>query len=175
MHDVDLGTAIWGVTKAMSQFRHLSENVRQIVILVVGTHFGAAYEIYAHSAVARVTGMSENQLAMITAGHRPPDLSEEEETAYNVATALLSGGVLPESLYQRAFGRFGQTGVKELIYLVGHYCFVSMTLNGGRSSVGRATIPRRLGLKKGMPAGDPIRSYPPIAMSASLRAVRLKR
>jgi 4-carboxymuconolactone decarboxylase len=25
---------------------------------------------------------------------------------------------------------FGQSGVSELIYLVGHYCFVSVTLNG---------------------------------------------
>ena len=25
---------------------------------------------------------------------------------------------------------FGHLGVEELIYLVGHYCFVSMTLNG---------------------------------------------
>jgi hypothetical protein len=32
-----------------------------------------------------------------------------------------------------ALGLFGQPGVSELIYLVylvGHYCFVSMTLNG---------------------------------------------
>jgi hypothetical protein len=61
LHEVELGSAIWGVTKAMSRFRHLPENVRQIVILVVGTHFGAAYEIYAHSAVARAAGISENQ------------------------------------------------------------------------------------------------------------------
>ena len=130
LHEVDLGSAIWGVTKAMSRFRHLPENVRQIVILVVGTHFGAAYEIYAHSAVARAAGISENQLTMITAGSRPSDLSGEEKTAYDIATSLLSGGVLSESAYEHALGLFGQPGVSELIYLVGHYCFVSMTLNG---------------------------------------------
>jgi 4-carboxymuconolactone decarboxylase len=63
-------------------------------------------------------------------GFRPSDLSEEEKTAYDIATALLSGGVLSESAYQLALGLFGQPGVSELIYLVGHYCFVSMTLNG---------------------------------------------
>jgi hypothetical protein len=67
---------------------------------------------------------------MITAGSRPLDLSEEEKTAYDIATSLLGGGVLSESAYQRALGLFGQPGVSELIYLVGHYCFVSITLNG---------------------------------------------
>ncbi len=50
--------------------------------------------------------------------------------AYDVAADLLNGGVLSEAAYQRAIGLFGQLGVEELIYLVGHYCFVSMTLNG---------------------------------------------
>jgi 4-carboxymuconolactone decarboxylase len=130
LHEPELGTAIWGVTKAMTRFRHLPEVSRQIVILVVGAHFRAAYEIYAHSAVARAAGISEAQIATITSGRRPLDLSEEAQTAYDVAGALLNGGVLTAPAYQRAIDLFGQPGVNELIYLVGHYCFVSITLNG---------------------------------------------
>ena len=130
LHEPKLGTAIWSVTKAMTRFRHLPEVSRQIVILVVGTRFRAAYEIYAHSAVARSAGVTEDQIATITAGKRPADLSEEAQVAYDVAADLLNGGVLAEAAYQRAIGLFGQLGVEELIYLVGHYCFVSMTLNG---------------------------------------------
>jgi 4-carboxymuconolactone decarboxylase len=51
LHDPKLGTAIWSVTKAMTRFRHLPEVSRQIVILVDGTRFRAAYEIHAHSSV----------------------------------------------------------------------------------------------------------------------------
>jgi len=130
LHEPELGTAIWGVTKAMTRFRYLPEVSRQIVILVVGTHFRADYEIYAHSAVARVAGISEQQIKTIIAGKRPSDLSDEAETAYDAAAALLKGGVLAASAYQRAVDMFGQHGVNELIYLVGHYCFVSITLNG---------------------------------------------
>jgi 4-carboxymuconolactone decarboxylase len=130
LHDPELGTAIWGVTKAMTRFKYLPEASRQIVILVVGSHFGAAYEIYAHSAVARAAGISDEQLASITAGRRPIDLSKEAETAYDMAVSLLRGGVLDPSSYERAMDMFGQAGVTELIYLVGHYCFVSITLNG---------------------------------------------
>ena len=42
LNDPKLGTAIWGVTKAMTRFRHLPEVSRQIVILVVGTSVLAA-------------------------------------------------------------------------------------------------------------------------------------
>jgi 4-carboxymuconolactone decarboxylase len=130
LHEPELGAAIWEVTKAMTHFKHLPEIARQVVILVVGSRFRAAYEIYAHSVVARTAGITEEQLAAIVAGRKPADLSDETETAYNAATSLLEGGVLATSIYEKALGLFGQHGVNELIYLVGHYCFVSMTLNG---------------------------------------------
>jgi 4-carboxymuconolactone decarboxylase len=56
LHEPELGAAIWGVTKAMTRFKDLPEPVRQIVILVVGSRFKAAYEIYAHSVVAKKRG-----------------------------------------------------------------------------------------------------------------------
>jgi 4-carboxymuconolactone decarboxylase len=51
-------------------------------------------------------------------------------SAYSIATALSSGGVLTESACQHVLDLIGQPGVSELIYLVGHCCFVPMTLNG---------------------------------------------
>jgi 4-carboxymuconolactone decarboxylase len=138
LHEPELGTAIWEVTKAMTRFKHLPEITRQVVILVVGSRFRAAYEIYAHSAVARTAGMTEEQLAAIAAGRKPEGLSDETETAYDAATSLLDGGVLAASVYEKALGLFGQHGINELIYLVGHYCFVSMTLNGFDISVPKA-------------------------------------
>jgi 4-carboxymuconolactone decarboxylase len=40
----------------------LSERVRQVVILAVGATWGADYELYAHSAVARNAGISEDAI-----------------------------------------------------------------------------------------------------------------
>jgi 4-carboxymuconolactone decarboxylase len=131
LHDPELGQAFWTVTQAMTKARRIPDPARQIAILVVGARLGAAYEIYAHEAVARLTHkMSTKRLATLIAGNRPDDLNDEEGTAYDVAHALLKGGALPEPVYQRALEVFGQPGVNELIYLVGHYCFVSVTLNG---------------------------------------------
>jgi 4-carboxymuconolactone decarboxylase len=131
LHQPEVGTAFWTVTKAMTAFKVLPDAVRQVAILAVGARFGAAYEIYAHGAVARARhGMGDGRLATLAAGERPADLTEAEAAAFDVARALTAGGVLPEPTYRRALALFGQAGTSELIYLIGHYCFVSMTLNG---------------------------------------------
>jgi hypothetical protein len=50
--------------------------------------------------------------------------------AYDVASALVDHGVLPELTCRQAVQTFGEQGAAELIYLVGLYCLVSVTLNG---------------------------------------------
>lgn len=130
LHQPEVGAAIWGTTKAMTEFRHLPEDVRQIAILVVGTRFQAAYEIYAHSVVAKKAGLNDGFVIALLEGERPSNMTDAQEAAYEVAHTLTIGGVLPEALFRRALALFGEKGANELIYLVGHYCFVSVTLNG---------------------------------------------
>ena len=101
-----------------------------MAILVTDAKFRAAYEIYAHVMVAERRGLSDDKLATIVAGQRPTDLAREEAIAYDVASALVDRGVLPELTYHLAVQTFAQHGAAELIYLVGLYCLVSVTLNG---------------------------------------------
>ncbi len=130
LHEPAIGKAIWNLTLAMTANASLPDNVRQIAILVVGARFDAAYEIYAHIAVAEREGMSAERLATLVADVKPADLSKEESIAYDLAYALSRGGTLPEPIYKLALSVFGQHGVNELIYLVGLYAMVSTTLNG---------------------------------------------
>jgi 4-carboxymuconolactone decarboxylase len=102
----------------------------EIAILVTGAKFRAAYEIYAHVLVAELGGLPDDKLATIVAGQRPSYLTPEEAVAYDVASALVSGGVLPELTYRQSVRAFGEEGTAEIISLVGLYCMVSVTLNG---------------------------------------------
>jgi alkylhydroperoxidase family enzyme len=130
LHSPAIGKAIWDLTLAMTANAVLSDNVRQIAILVVGAHYKAAYELYAHVAVAEKEGMSSERLNALVAGLKPDDLSKEENIAFDFSYALARGGILPEPLYRQAVTTFGQQGASELIYLVGLYALVSTTLNG---------------------------------------------
>jgi len=130
LHEPAIGKAIWELTLAMTAQATLPDNVRQIVILVVGARFDAAYELYAHIAVAEKEGMPSERLATITADLKPADLSPPESIAFDLAFALVRGGTLPEPIYALARRTFGQQALNEMIYLVGLYSLVSTTLNG---------------------------------------------
>jgi 4-carboxymuconolactone decarboxylase len=80
--------------------------------------------------LAERRGLSDEKIATVVAGQRPSDLARDEVIAYDVASALVGHGVLPELTYRQAVKAFGEHGAAELIYLVGLYCLVSVTLNG---------------------------------------------
>jgi 4-carboxymuconolactone decarboxylase len=130
LHFPKFGQPVWELVKSLSTRPRLSRPVREIAILVTGAHFHSAYEIYAHVLVAELRGVTDDKIATIIAGQRPSDLTREEAVAYDLASALVSGGVLPELTYQQAIDLFGEEETAEFIYLVGLYCMVSVTLNG---------------------------------------------
>ena len=96
---------------------------------MVGAHYKAAYELYAHAATAADEGMDPAKVATLAAGGRPVDLTPEEASAYEVASALVAGGVLPGATYRAARDRLGQGAFNELVQWVGLYAQVSLTLN----------------------------------------------
>jgi hypothetical protein len=124
------GGPVWELVKALSAAPTLPKPVREVAILVTGAHFRSAYEIYAHVLVAELRQISDQKIATIIAGQRPPDLTRDEAIAYDVASALVSGGVLPALTYKQAVDAWGEDSAAEFIYLVGLYCMVSVTLNG---------------------------------------------
>jgi 4-carboxymuconolactone decarboxylase len=129
------GGPVWELVKALSTSPTLPRAIREIAILVTGAKFRAAYEIYAHVLVAELRGLPDDKIATIVAGQRPSDLTRQEAIAYDVASALVSGGVLPELTYRQVIATFGEEGTAEFINLVGLYCMVSVTLNGFDVSV----------------------------------------
>jgi 4-carboxymuconolactone decarboxylase len=124
------GGPVWEYTKAMANSPKLPKPVREIAILVTGTKFHAAYELYAHILVAELRGLSDEKITTIISGNRPSDLSEEEAIAFDLASSLVTGSTLPALTYHRAVAAFGEDGTAEFIYLVGLYCSVSVLLNG---------------------------------------------
>jgi hypothetical protein len=81
LHEARIGKPIWELTKALSEQSKLPDPARQIAILVTGAHFRAAYEIYAHVAIAEHDKLPDAKLATIVAGQRPPDLTRDEAIA----------------------------------------------------------------------------------------------
>src|SRR6202022_2463943 len=120
----EFGGPVWELVKALSTSPTLPKPVREIAILVTGAKFHSAYEIYAHVLVAELRGLPDDKIATIVAGQRPNDLTREEAVAYDVASALVAGGVLPALTYQQSLVVFGEEGTAEFLNLVGLYRMV---------------------------------------------------
>jgi 4-carboxymuconolactone decarboxylase len=129
LREPQFGKPVWELVKAIASNPTLPPAVREVAILVTGSHFRSGYELYAHVLVAEQRGLSDEKLATIVAGQRPIDLTRQEAVAYDFAAALVNGGVLPELTYKAAVEQFGAHGAAELSYLIGVYCMVSVTLN----------------------------------------------
>ena len=135
LHFPQFGQAAWDYTKALVAGSTLPRAAHEVAILVTGARFNSRYELYAHEHVAANSGLSDAKIAAIAAGQRPADLSLEEAAAYDMASALVRGGAVPETTFQAARRMFGEAGTAELVFLVGGYCLVSVMLNAYDVSV----------------------------------------
>jgi 4-carboxymuconolactone decarboxylase len=129
LHFPQFGKPAWAFNRAMWEHSVLPAAIHQLVILVTAAKFGARYEIYGHEYFAQRAGLAEPKIATIAAGERPADLTHDEGVAYDMAAALNRGGPLPESTYRAVLTAFGEQALAEIVFLVGCFSMVGVTLN----------------------------------------------
>ena len=124
-----LGTAIWNLFTVLAESTALPSLAREVVILATGAHYSCLYELYSHEAVALRKGLSESKIETIAAGQRPNDLTREEALAYDVASILNRGALIPQSTYNAAVKTFGEQGMAEMVTTIGCYTTICVLLN----------------------------------------------
>lgn len=124
------GIPALGLIRALDTYMTLSGKVREVVILTVGSTFGARFELFAHEIMAKHFGFSDSAVASLASGIAPTDLNSEESVAYKIACVLAKGAIIPDSLFKIAIEVFGEEGTAELIFLTGAYALLAMILNG---------------------------------------------
>jgi 4-carboxymuconolactone decarboxylase len=129
LHFPAFGVPALFLQRAVAAAAPLVPVVREVAILTVGAAYGARYLLYAHEQTADEVGLAAAQIATLAAGGRPSGLSDEQAVAHDVAKALTSGRILPDSTYDRATQLLGPDGVGELVFLIGSYCLIAMVLN----------------------------------------------
>lgn len=106
----------------------LPENVKEVAICTVGAFYRAKFEFAAHRRLALRAGVSESAIDQLRAG-KPPTLEGDEALAHAFTDQMLRQHRPEQTTYERVFDRFGETGLIELVSLIGYYCLISHTLN----------------------------------------------
>jgi len=130
LHYPQFGIPALSFLRTLDMRATLDKRVREVAILTVGAAFGARFELYAHEIMAAAFGLSADIIASLAAGGHPYGLNEQETIAHNIAYALVTGHIVPDSTYKHAVQVLGQDGVAELFFLISGYCLIAMILNG---------------------------------------------
>jgi 4-carboxymuconolactone decarboxylase len=125
----------------------LGPRLNEMVILITAREWTQQYEWNAHQPSALKAGLRREIADAIAEGHRPTDMAEDEEIAYDMATEILRQKRVSDPTYRRALAKFGEQGVIDLLGVVGYYNFLAIVMNAMRT---------------GMPEGvsEPLKRYP---------------
>ena len=104
---------------------HLSE----LAILVTGRFWGAEFEWYAHKKIGLEAGLDPVLVEAIRTRQAPNFTTDAERIVYEFATQLHRDHRVGDTTYAAAMAEFGETGVVDLVGVLGYYTLISMTLN----------------------------------------------
>jgi 4-carboxymuconolactone decarboxylase len=122
-----LGHALQAVGSAVRYQTALPDRAREIAILVVAVHWDSDFEWYAHEAIGRHVGLTDDELSAIRSG--ADDVLPEAERLLARTTRLLAAdGDLDDAAYGEAVALLGEAGLFELLTLVGYYATLALQL-----------------------------------------------
>ncbi len=101
----------------------------ELAILATARHWSAEYEWFVHKAEALKTGLEPEIIAAIARGARPEFPDPADAVVYDFARSVHEKHFVAPELYQRAVELLGESGVVELVGIIGYYALVAMTLN----------------------------------------------
>lgn len=122
-----LGLALQDVGAAIRYETSLSDRMREIAILVVSQHWNSDFERYAHEAIGRHIGLTDDELTAI----RELDydgLDADDRLIARTASRLAVDGDLDDREYAETLAVLGEPGLFELSTLVGYYAALALQL-----------------------------------------------
>lgn len=131
-----VGSALEHFGDAMRFACTIAPRWREIAILTVGTYWGSSYERYAHEAVARQVGLSDEEIRMIRLGRELQLMDDKETLVAQLSWAMLEHrGTVEDELYLLAKSLLGEVALFEITVLVGYYSMLALQLEVFRVSV----------------------------------------
>ena len=124
-----LGEAAQRLGETVRFESNLPPQLRELAILIVAAKWKAQYEWWAHERIAKQEGLDERIIKSVKAKTIPDFSNPTAAVVYNFTHELINEHRVSDHLYHKAVDLLGETGVTELVILLGYYTLVSMTLN----------------------------------------------
>ncbi len=107
----------------------LDKRLFELMTLVVIRHWSAQFAWWAHSRRSKELGIAPEIVDAI-AHHQPPKITrEDEKLVFDVTTEIMTKQKLSDATYARAKAMLGEGVLIELIFAIGFYNMVGITLS----------------------------------------------
>lgn len=107
----------------------LPPRLSELAICMTGAFWKANYEWFAHAPMANKAGIDPAAIEAIRTGGTPKFTKSDEQAVHDFTRELLTTRRVAAATFERAKKELGETGVIDLVGIVGYYGLVSVTLN----------------------------------------------
>jgi 4-carboxymuconolactone decarboxylase len=128
LHSAELASRAQELGAFCRYHTSLPRRLSELAILITGAHWKAGFEWFVHAPAGIAAGLDPAAVEAIRTG-KMPSLAEPDEAAlYEFTCELLESRRVSDTTYRRAVSELGNTGVVELIGILGYYTLISMTI-----------------------------------------------
>jgi len=133
-HAAKLGEHLrWGTS--------LPDRLSELAIITTAKFWRAQYEWYAHAPLAEKAGVPSDAVEAIRSGKTPSFEQPDEALVYGICTELFKTQRLSDARFKEAVATLGETGLTEVIAIIGYYTLIGNTLNVFQVAVPEGTTP----------------------------------
>jgi 4-carboxymuconolactone decarboxylase len=133
-HAAKLGEHLrWGTS--------LPDRLSELAIITTAKFWRAQYEWYAHAPLAEKAGVPSDAVEAIRSGETPSFKQRDEALVYRICTELFKTQRLSDASFKEAVATLGETGLTEVIAIIGYYTLIGNTLNVFQVAVPEGTTP----------------------------------
>lgn len=110
-------------------YTSLPPRLKEFAILCTAQHWKAQYEWHAHAPMAATDGVKTKAIHDLKAGRPAKSAAKDEMAIYQFVEELYAKRRVSNAAYARVHKIIGDSGMVELVGILGYYALVSMTLN----------------------------------------------
>jgi alkylhydroperoxidase family enzyme len=106
-------------------------DLRELALQTLNTHFKCDFSFESHVEMAKAAGVTTEMQAAIPQWRTSPLFDDEQRLVIEYTYATVTGDV-PDELFARVAGRYGEKGAIEFTTVVATFSFWAMLINAAR-------------------------------------------
>lgn len=111
----------------------LDRKINEMAALIAARSWSQQFIWDVHILQALDAGLKPDIAQAIAEGRRPAGMAEDEEILWDFCAELLATKGLSDPTYERAVAGFGESGVIDILGILGYYSTLAMIMNVGRT------------------------------------------